>query len=105
MNFLINKDKLKINPAQFMRRAGYGFIIDRKTGNETFVRNLGREHYPRFHMYIKDDEKKIEFSLHLDQKKTSYAGSHAHSAEYGGEVVEIEIERLKNMLRGIYLDK
>ena len=88
-----------------MRRAGYGFIIDRKTGNETFVRNLGREHYPRFHMYIKDDEKKIEFSLHLDQKKTSYAGSHAHSAEYGGEVVEIEIERLKNMLRGIYLDK
>ncbi|MCK4540258.1 hypothetical protein KAU09_03845 [Candidatus Parcubacteria bacterium] len=103
MNFLVNKKKLKINHAQFMRQAGYGFIIDRRTGNETFARNLGREHYPRFHMYIKEDEEKIKFSLHLDQKKTSYAGAHAHSAEYDSPVVKAEIERLKNMLRKIYL--
>lgn len=85
-----------------MRRAGYGFIIDRKTGNETFVRNLGREHYPRFHMYIKEDEEKIKFSLHLDQKKTSYAGTRAHNAEYDTPIVKQEVERLKNMLRKIY---
>jgi len=105
MDFLINKNKLKINPAQFMRRAGYGFIIDKKTGNETFVRNLGREHYPRFHMYVKEDEKKIKFSLHLDQKKTSYAGAHAHNAEYDTPIVKQEVERLKNMLRKIYSNK
>ncbi|MEA1962816.1 MAG: hypothetical protein U9M94_01095 [Patescibacteria group bacterium] len=105
MDFLVNKKKLKINPAQFMRGAGYGFIIDRKTGNETFVRNLGREHYPRFHMYIKEDKEKIKFSLHLDQKKISYAGTRAHSAEYGGAVVKQEIERLKDMLREIYLGR
>ena len=103
MNFLVNKKKLKINPAQFMRKAGYGFIIDRHTGNETFVRNLGREHYPRFHMYIKDDKEKIKFSLHLDQKKVSYTGTHAHSAEYDTAVVKTEVERLKDMLREIYL--
>lgn len=105
MNFLINKSKLKINPSQFMRRAGYGFIIDRHSGNETFIRNLTREHYPRFHMYIKEDEVKIEFSLHLDQKKAMYAGQHAHNAEYDGPVVAGEVDRLKDLLRNIYLNQ
>lgn len=102
MNFLINKSKLKINPSQFLRQAGYGFIIDHKTGSETYVRHFNSGRYPRFHMYLKEDEDKIEFSLHLDQKKAMYAGQHAHSAEYDGPIVQGEIERLKEMLRGIY---
>lgn len=104
MNFLVNKAKLKINPSQFLRQAGYGFIIDHRTGNETFVRHLTAGHYPRFHMYVKEDETKIEFSLHLDQKKAMYAGQHAHNAEYDGSVVEGEVERLKGMLRKIYIN-
>ena len=88
-----------------MRQAGYGFIIDRHTGNETFVKRLSSGgHYPRFHVYIAEDEKKIKFSLHLDQKKTSYRGSHAHSAEYDTPIVKQEVERLKNVLRKIYLE-
>lgn len=102
MHFLVNKNKLPLNPGQFLRQAGYGFIIDNLTGNETFVRHFGAGRYPRFHMYVKEDENKIEFSLHLDQKKAMYAGQHAHSAEYDSPTVKTEVERLKDMLRSIY---
>jgi len=39
------------------------------------------------------------FNLHLDQKQPSYAGAHAHNAEYEGEIVEREIERLKQLTK------
>jgi len=51
--------------------------------------------YPRFHLFIKKDEDgDFLFSLHLDQKKSSYKGSSAHSGEYEGELVEREKERI-----------
>ncbi len=37
-------------------------------------------------------------NLHLDQKKASYKGQKAHSAEYDGQVVENEINRLSSLL-------
>ena len=41
----------------------------------------------------------IVIEMHLDQKKASYVGTKMHSAEYDGEVVEAEIENLKNLMR------
>jgi hypothetical protein len=38
------------------------------------------------------------FNLHLDQKKTSYEGSHAHSGQYDGEVVDREADRIMKTL-------
>ena len=49
-------------------------------------------------MYVKENSKKIIFDLHLDQKEPSYGGTHAHNAEYTGEVVSSEIDRLKTAL-------
>lgn len=98
MKIKISKDKLSINPEQFLRSAGYGFIIDRRRGQESFVRHLGSYRYPRLHMYIDRDGDIITFNLHLDQKEASYAGAHAHNAEYDGEVVGGEINRLKGLL-------
>ena len=49
-------------------------------------------------MYIKEQNGRVVFSLHLDQKAPSYAGAHVHNAEYEGEVVEAEIKRLKNFI-------
>ncbi len=98
MKFVVNKDELSENPGQFLRRAGYGYIRDRHSGQDSFVRRLTRAHYPRLHMYIKEQNERVVFSLHLDQKAPSYAGSPAHNAEYGGEVVEAEIKRLRDII-------
>ncbi len=81
-----------------MRRAGYAHIRDRGSGSESFVRRLGSGFYPRFHIYAEEQGDKIIFNLHLDQKRPSYAAAHAHNAEYEGEVVEREIERLKSIM-------
>lgn len=89
-------------PVQVLRLAGYGFIIDRQRGKESFVRRLTRDHYPRLHMYIKDEGDRVIFDLHLDQKQASYSGHHMHNAEYEGEVVEREVARLKQIILKLY---
>ena len=98
MKLTIAKNRLSMNPEQFLRRAGYAYILDRQSGQGSFVRRMGRGFYPRFHVYASERGENIEFNLHLDQKQPSYAGSHAHNAEYEGEAVEGETERLKNLL-------
>ena len=98
MKLIIDKNQINMAPEQFLRRAGYGYIRDRHSGQDSFVRRLGSGHYPRLHMYIQESDDKIIFNLHLDQKQASYPGAHAHSAEYEGEVVEGEIERLKGLI-------
>ena len=99
MKIVLNKKALSINPDRFLRKVGYGFITDRKTGNSSYVRRLGGGHYPRLHMYFDEVGDRISFNLHLDQKQASYSGSHMHNAEYEGGVVENEINRLKDLLK------
>lgn len=98
MKLIIDKNQLNEAPEIFLRHAGYGFIYDRRSGQSSFVRRLGGGFYPRFHMYIEENDKQVIFNLHLDQKQPSYAGAHAHNAEYEGEVVEQEIQRLKQLV-------
>lgn len=87
-----------MSPEQFLRRAGYGYIRDRKTGHDSYVRRLGSGFYPRLHMYVEERNRQTVFNLHLDQKQASYEGAHMHNAEYDGPVVWGEIERLKSLL-------
>ncbi|OIO07502.1 hypothetical protein CO115_00890 [Candidatus Falkowbacteria bacterium CG_4_9_14_3_um_filter_36_9] len=98
MKLIINKNQLNASPEQFLRRAGYGYIRDRQSGSESYVYRLGRNFYPRLHMYVEAGAEKIIFNLHLDQKQPSYQGASMHNAEYGGEVVEKEIARLKQLM-------
>lgn len=98
MKLKIPKSYAQINPSVFLRRAGYGFIRDGKTGSESYVRRATRLHYPRFHLYVSEEEDDLVFSLHIDHKKASYAGSHRHNAEYEGSLVRGELERLKGLL-------
>jgi len=102
MKFVI-KNALKENIVTLMRRVGYYFIGENKTGRELiFVRPLrtGRSGYPRFHIYLKVNQKteEILFNLHLDQKKPIYRGVTAHSGEYDGKIVKEETERIKQIL-------
>jgi hypothetical protein len=98
MKLKVDKNRLRQQPEFLMRRAGYGYMMHRQGGQDSFVRRLGNADYPRFHMYISEEDGEVIFNLHLDQKKPSYQGSHAHNAEYDGELVEAEIARLRQFL-------
>jgi len=102
MKITVDKNKFNINAEQFLRRNGYAFIVDRKRGKESFVRRMGAGHYPRFHVYLKREDNKIIFDMHLDQKQASYEGSHMHNAEYDGDTVQAEINRLKRLIANEY---
>ena len=91
---------LKISEINLARQIGY-VIIDAKGNNEyNLVRKIHQDNYPRFHIYLKQKGDNYIFSLHLDQKKPSYEGSHAHSGEYFGPIVEEEADRIKGLLSG-----
>lgn len=84
-----------------MREVGYKPAPKQgKSGEHSFVRPLEGLPYPRFHIYLKENKEKglININLHLDQKKPSYKGSSAHSGEYEGEVVKIELQRILTLL-------
>ena len=83
-----------------MRRAGYrADHRDASTGQDSFVRRLRGAEYPRFHVYGSKHGDELLLNLHLDQKKPSYTGSHAHSGEYDGDLVEREAERIQKLIQ------
>jgi hypothetical protein len=99
MKLVVPKSILPGQAPQFLRSAGYAFIIDHRDNKESFVRRLESGHYPRLHMYVEDLGDKVSFNLHLDQKQVTYAGQSRHGAEYDGPVVEAEINHLRSILR------
>lgn len=83
-----------------MRRAGYAEFNDPNTGQTSYVKRLSRDFYPRFHAYVEQDkDNKTSINLHLDQKKPSYAGAHAHNAEYDGGQVAEEGAKLEGLVK------
>ena len=98
MKLILDKNILDQAPEMFLREAGYTYLEDRKTGNESFVRSFNRGYYPRFHLYLEQQRGQVILNLHLDQKQASYAGAHAHNAEYDGELVETELARIKSLV-------
>ncbi len=97
MMFKLNKNELPANLGMALRRAGYHYL-ESQTGQISFGRRLGRQPYPRFHLYVQTKGQAAYFNLHLDQKRPSYPGARAHSAEYDSEVVKQEAKRLQKIL-------
>ena len=90
---------IKGNIYNLMRQAGYYF--EKQEGEElVFPRPLtaSGSGYPRFHAYVSRETPEI--NLHLDQKKPIYKGSPAHAAEYEGELIEKEAQRIKKIVEG-----
>lgn len=101
MNFSIRNQKENI--LTIIRKIGYNPTpySYAQEGEFNFVRNLERNNYPRFHIYVKespDEDGAYLFSIHLDQKRSSYKGSSFHSGEYEGELIEKEIQRIRKEL-------
>jgi len=86
------------NLQSLMRKIGYHPIKVTERGELNCVRPIYGD-YPRFHIYSKEEGSQIIINLHLDQKKPSYEGSHAHSGDYDSETVREEAERIKNLLK------
>ena len=101
MKIKVQKTQLgSLSPSQWLRRAGYALIYDRRSEQESFSRRFSRDFYPRFHLYVQDlpQSDYIFFNLHLDHKRASYEGQSRHSADYDGELVEAEAKRLESLL-------
>ena len=98
MDFIIQSDQDTVST--IARKIGYKVNGGEPGGEFNLVKSITGYRYPRFHIYIKKDEKynEFHFNLHIDQKQPSYPGSgaHAHSGDYDGEVVEAEAERIKS---------
>ncbi|MFH1145675.1 MAG: hypothetical protein V1707_01795 [bacterium] len=72
------------NPRNILLHCGYHeFHPPHNPAAVSYVRVLARSGwYPRFHVYVEEQGNGLTINLHLDQKKESYAGVHAHSGDY-----------------------
>ena len=85
-------------PRNLLRRCGYAEFNDPNTGGTSYVRRLSSNFYPRYHVYTTEEKTQVIIDLHVDQKQPSYQGSHMHAGEYDGELVEREVNRIKELL-------
>lgn len=87
----------EINLYRLLRRAGYHPYQSPKYGI-SYIKSIAGRGYPRFHIYPKKDRSSQVLSIHMDMKKPSYPGSHAHNAEYENQRLRSECQRLKSFL-------
>lgn len=92
-------EKIKENPTNLFRRAGY--IFQRIEGTEmSFVLPMAKSGYPRFHIYCHLEDINLVVNLHLDQKKHTYGDETRHHGEYDNSgPVEREANRLKSIIK------
>lgn len=95
MTFRLNN--LNYNIQALARTIGYRPLKYTAAGELNCVRPLGGD-YPRFHVYLKADKDVLVFNIHLDQKKPSYEGSHAHGGDYDSGTIKNEVERIKEII-------
>ncbi len=99
MRIFVSDEQKNRNTSLLLRNAGYHQESNRRTGQISYVRAAGGGQFPRFHVYVEEEDKGWQVNLHLDQKAPSYSGTSAHAGEYAGDVVEVEGERLRAILR------
>jgi protein tyrosine/serine phosphatase len=85
---------------ELIRKIGY-FLNDNNSGEINCVKRLRAGHpWPRYHLYIKQQDKNFILNLHVDQKAETrhYNPTSAHNGEYDGPLVEQEINRIQSLL-------
>lgn len=85
------------NIYNLMRTIGYHFQRQ-ETASSEFAFTRPRIGYPRLHLFVKMEGGNFLCTLHLDQKKPAYQGTHAHSGEYDGMIVENEVKRIMGLV-------
>lgn len=90
-----------LKESELVRKFGYHFYTDRNTGKRMYVKRMREQgRYPRFHMHLSPDERNGQkgalVDLHYDWRKPLHV-KEAHSSESDGEVVEPEMERIREI--------
>jgi hypothetical protein len=95
MKFVFKKGEKNI--LDIFQKAGYSYrgVVG---GDMSFIKRVGLDEYPHYHIYVKSDGDNMILNMHLDQKKPSYESASAHNAEYDSELVEKEMERIKAII-------
>ena len=97
MNFQV-KANLQYPWERILQQAGYHLH------NDSFVKRLSSDHYPRLHVYMKKQTSEVvEFNVHLDQRRGVHAGATAHAGEYDSELVVEEANRLQTLFKENYI--
>jgi len=97
---IVFKGRFGDSPRNLLKKCGYHEAYNSKTRETSFERRVGKLSYPQFHIFInKETRGKLVLNLHLDAKKPSYPGYHAHSAEYASEVVKTEVDQIKKIFK------
>ncbi|MBU0964148.1 hypothetical protein KKC06_03865 [Patescibacteria group bacterium] len=85
---------LKTNLKVLLNRLGYHQFYDRRSRSLSYIRRLGGQQYPRFHLYMDEAGSNYIFKLHLDEKRPSYGVGPRHSGQYDSPLVKTELERI-----------
>jgi len=94
--------KTKHSPLNLFKKCGYTLIGQDETAKEfSLVKRISNNNYLRFHAYVKKEGELVYINLHLDEKKPSYPGYHAHNAQYQGEILEAEKQRIEKVLQSL----
>lgn len=91
---------LSDNARNVLRRLGYGEQRTR-TGQISYVKRVAGERFPRYHAYVEDMNGGLQVNLHVDQKEASYEGTSAHAGEYEGPLVDVEMQRIGDLVAGL----
>ena len=59
MKLILDKNVLDQAPENLLRQAGYAYLMDRNTGQESYVRRFNRGFYPRFHLYLEEQNNQV----------------------------------------------
>ena len=98
MRFFVHDETKSKNIPLLLRNAGYHPETNRKTGQLSYIRSASGGDFPRFHIYVDEDDRGWSINLHLDQKAPSYRGTSAHGGEYEGSVVTEEMRRIQKFV-------
>lgn len=97
---IILPDNLNTNIVNLLRQLGYAAHVNPHNRKLNFQKSLSSERYPRFHVYIDENNEKKYLHLHLDQKKPGYIKGKMHNAEYEGEKILEEAKRIEQAMGG-----
>ncbi|MDP3964834.1 MAG: hypothetical protein Q8Q20_04245 [bacterium] len=97
----IRIDKPPRNEQELLRRCGYFPMDNRRTGQRSYVRELRRTAYPRFHVYVDSYPDALTVNLHLDAKRPTYSGTRAHAGEYDSPIVADEVQRIQSIIANL----
>lgn len=90
MEFTIKQPDISV--AELCQKIDYEPQLEKGCGN--YVKPLGKDNYPRFHLLVEEGEGEFKLKLHLDRRR----GEDDHNSEYESERVAEEVKRIKGVI-------